>query len=133
MARTGNRFIDDHIMIVRPMTAKEVKKKAETPRIYVEKIKDGWTIGHVHYKGSDYGFGMKNFIEPSEFGIDKGCISKLHIVAGRNRGKTLVNYDRGWDVRPNKNNSDLMKVYKALLTKFNKRMPAEYQERWWKS
>lgn len=133
MAKTGNKFIDDHIMIVRPMTVKEVKKASEKPRIYVEKIARGWTTGYVHYKGKDYGFSMKNFIDPSEYGIDKGCISKLHIVGGRNNGRPLVDYERGWDKRPDKNNADLMKVYRALLTKFNKSMPKEYQERWWKS
>ena len=133
MTKTGNKFIDDHIMIVRPMTAKEVKKASETPRIYVQNIKGGWTEGYVRYKGKDYGFSMKNFIEPSVFGINKGCISKLHIVGGRVKGKSLVSYERGWDIRPDKNNADLMKVYRALLTKFNKSMPKEYQERWWKS
>ena len=133
MAKTGNKFIDDHIIIARPLTVKEVKKKAETPRIYVEKIIRGWTEGYVHYKGKDYGFSMKNFIDPSEFGIDNGCISKLHIVEGRIRGRSLVDYERGWDKRPDRKNADLMKVYKALLTKFNKRMPKEYQERWWNS
>lgn len=43
MAKTGNKFIDDHIMIVRPMTVKEVKKASEKPRIYVTRIKSGWT------------------------------------------------------------------------------------------
>ena len=133
MAKTGNKFIDDHIMIVRPMTPKEVKKASEKPRIYVENIKNGWTEGYVRYKGKDYGYGMKNFIEPSVFGINKGCISKLHIVGGRTKGKTLVNYDRGWDIRPNKNDADLMKVYRALLAKFNRKMPVEYQDRWWNS
>lgn len=133
MAKTGNKFIDDHIMIVRPMTVKEVKRVSEKPRIFVEDIRGGWTIGHVRYKGKDYGFGMKNFLEPSDFGINKGCISKLRIVSGKKQGKTLVNYDRGWDIRPDKNNADLMKVYRALLTKFNKSMPKEYQERWWSS
>ena len=44
------------------------------PKIVVKVIEDGWTSGYVHYNGWDYGFAMKNFIEPSEFGINKGCI-----------------------------------------------------------
>lgn len=133
MAKTGNKFIDDHIMIVRPMTVKEVKKASEKPRIYVTRIKSGWTEGYVRYKSKDYGFSMKNFIDPSEYGIDNGCISKLFIIDGKDRGKDLVIYDRGWDKRPDRKNTNLMVVYRALLTKFNKSMPKEYQERWWSS
>ena len=40
---------------------------------------------------------VKHFEEPSEFGINGGRISKLQIKMG---GKTVVNYDRGWDIEP---------------------------------
>lgn len=98
------------------------------PKIVVEEIRSGWTIGYIHYNGKDYGFGMKNFIEPSVFGINKGCISKLTIVDGKTEGKILVNYDRGWDIKPQ--TESVKKVYRALLSRFNRSMPEEYVQDW---
>lgn len=98
------------------------------PKIVVEEIESGWTIGYIRYNGKDYGFGMKNFIEPSVFGINKGCISKLTIVDGKSDGKILVNYDRGWDIKPQ--TESVKKVYRALLSRFNRSMPEEYVQDW---
>lgn len=98
------------------------------PKIVVEEIESGWTIGYIRYNGKDYGFGMKNFIEPSVFGINKGCISKLTIVDGKSDGKILVNYDRGWDIKPQ--TESVKKVYRALLSRFNCSMPEEYVQDW---
>ena len=39
----------------------------------------------------------KVYDEPSEYGINGGRISKLMIQKG---GVTTCNYDRGWDVEP---------------------------------
>lgn len=56
-----------------------------------------WTKGTIKSMPG-YRFEAKVFQAPSQFGIDNGVISKLHI---RNRdGKVVVNYDRGWDKRP---------------------------------
>lgn len=40
---------------------------------------------------------IKQYDEGSEFGIAGGRISKLQIKDG---DKTVVNYDRGWDIKP---------------------------------
>lgn len=40
------------------------------------------------------------FAEPSEHGIDGGCISKL-VITDKDKN-WLVNYDRGWDKKPPK-------------------------------
>lgn len=98
------------------------------PKIVVRVIEDGWTSGYVHYNGWDYGFAMKNFIEPSEFGINKGCISKLMIVNEKGSGDLVVNYDRGWDIKPQ--TESVKAVYRALLSKFNRSMPEEYVQDW---
>jgi hypothetical protein len=40
----------------------------------------------------------KVFPEPSQYGIDSGMISKLHIKD--KDGKEVVSYDRGWETKP---------------------------------
>lgn len=52
-----------------------------------------WERGE--YKGFSYC--AKVYDEPSQFGIDGGRVSKLEV---RKDGKTILNYDRGWDVKP---------------------------------
>lgn len=42
-------------------------------------------------------FEAKVFEEGSQFGINGGRISKLHVVKD---GACIINYDRGWDIRP---------------------------------
>ena len=90
----------------------------DKPAIMIRKIDNGWIIGYAGYKGERYNFQLKTFLEKSKYGINKGCISKMYIDKG---GKTVVNYDRGWDIRPQTEN--VKKVYHALLLKFNIRMP----------
>lgn len=41
------------------------------------------------------------FTEGSQFGINKGKVSKLWLFDRKSK-KTLANYDRGWDVKPDK-------------------------------
>ena len=92
----------------------------------------GWTVGTVSYKKKIYVFEMKNFMEGSVYGIDKGCISKLfvsdpdakkgeynHIIYGA----VVMNYDRGWDIRPK--NDDAKAVLNALKARFNNGMNAK--------
>ncbi len=114
-------------------TKKTVKKKSNStdkPVIKVTNISNGWTSGKITYKRMNSYFEMKNFIEKSQFGINKGCISKLHIVFSPTDSE-IVHYDRGWDVKPK---SDYAKtVYRALLREFNNGMPEIYVNRWLKS
>lgn len=69
-----------------------------------------WTKGTVN----GYQFCIKHFEEGSEFGINNGRISKMTISKD---GKTLANYDRGWDVKPADEETKM--AYKALLKKYN--------------
>lgn len=58
---------------------------------------------------------VKHFDEPSEtYGIDGGRISKLTIMVN---GETTLNYDRGWDIEPEDEASQL--AYAVILKKFN--------------
>lgn len=42
-------------------------------------------------------FWVKHYEEGSEFGIDGGKISKLTV---KHKNEIILNYDRGWDVKP---------------------------------
>ena len=123
MTKTGNRFIDEHIIIasVPPTKTKSTKttKVKEKPQIRVnwKRSGHGWTVGEVTYKGNTYRFEMKNFLEPSVFGIENGCISKLHVTRCPIPGATRIAYDRGWDVKPK--TQDDKAILKALLDRFN--------------
>lgn len=53
-----------------------------------------WVAGKI----GNYKYSAKVYEVPSDFGIDSGNISKLQVV--NEEGKTIINYDRGWDVEP---------------------------------
>lgn len=69
-----------------------------------------WTTGKLN----GYDYQIKHFSEGSVFGIDEGKISKLHI--SRN-GRTVANYERGWDVEPI--DLEAKAVYEKLLNLYN--------------
>lgn len=69
-----------------------------------------WTNG----KMDGYEYSVKHFEEGSIFGIDGGRISKLHI---RKDFRTVVSYDRGWDVEPEE--AEEWAVYRKLVELYN--------------
>lgn len=69
-----------------------------------------WTTGKLN--GFEYQ--IKHFETGSAYGIDEGRISKFLI---RKDGKTLLNYDRGWDVYPQ--DQAVIEVYEQLLKMYN--------------
>lgn len=136
MTKTGNKFIDDHFIVasapaIDPSKLKSKAKAPEKPMVRVDwkHSGHGWTVGDVYYKGKRYPFEMKNFLEPSVYGIDNGCISKLFVKTlngGTEHtiyGKVLINYDRGWDIRPT--TADAKSILKALKDRFNNGMNRE--------
>ncbi len=56
-----------------------------------------WTSGKLEIDGIEVWYEVKHFEEGSRFGIDGGRISKLGARIG---SKEIINYDRGWDIRP---------------------------------
>lgn len=72
--------------------------------------------GTIKINGKTYFYSVKVFDKGSQFGIDGGRISKLSITLDDN---FVVNYDRGWDIKPNKSDKDLMLVYNQVLDQFN--------------
>jgi len=59
-------------------------------------------------------FTAKIYDEGSVHGIDNGRVSKLDIRQG---GKIVVNYDRGWDVKPK--TPEIKTVYKGIMAALN--------------
>lgn len=48
-----------------------------------------------------YKFSAKHFDVGSEFGINKGRVSKLSICENySNWGNSIISYDRGWNIKP---------------------------------
>ena len=69
-----------------------------------------WTEGKIN----GYEYWIKHFDEGSEFGINGGRISKLAIRD--QKGRWVVNYDRGWDRKPTK---ETRAIYEKLLEMYN--------------
>lgn len=89
---------------------------------------DNWTSGGATVNGRQYGFEVKHYEEPSQFGIDGGRISKLFL---RETGTgNIVQYERGWPMldddgtidrrfTPEGRDADTMAVYERLLELYN--------------
>lgn len=73
-----------------------------------------WHKGIITVDGQSYKYCIKSFDVGSVWGIKNGKISKLGIIYN---GKTIVNYDRGWDIKPA--GKEVKRIYKALLAMFN--------------
>lgn len=56
-----------------------------------------WREGSIKVHNSIIHYWVKCYENGSEFGIDKGRISKLML---KRNGKIIANYDRGWDIEP---------------------------------
>ena len=61
-------------------------------------------------------YNVKSYDEGSEFGINGGRISKLWIKIDN---KVVVNYDRGWDVKPDESDELVMYAYNMLISDYN--------------
>ena len=74
-----------------------------------------WDQGKLLIEGMNVKYYVKHYEEPSEdYGIEGGRISKMEL---RIDGKITLNYDRGWDIEPEDEISQL--AYAALLKKYN--------------
>ena len=56
-----------------------------------------WAEGSLKVYNSVFHYWVKHFDERSQFGIDGGRISKMML---KRDGKIVLNYDRGWDIKP---------------------------------
>ena len=97
----------------KPNNSKEMNKmEAKITITGTEKALNVWTMATAEVDGKKYRVEMVRFDEPSIYGIRKGRISKLW-VRGED-GTVVINYDRGWDIRPA---ADEGKAILAAITK----------------
>lgn len=76
------------------------------------------TIGIPQKDGSNKiaKYWVKAYDEGSIYGINGGKISKLTIEI---EGKWTANYDRGWDIEPDKDDEATQVAYCILLLEYN--------------
>ena len=72
-----------------------------------------WNRGQIHYHGQIVDYIAKVSDQPSEVGIDLGCVFKIEVDVAE---KTIISYDRGWDIYPESDEQEaiLEVVLKAL-------------------
>ena len=87
-----------------------------------------WVSGTV----GKYTFEAKLFDDPSTYGINNGRVSKLFIYNDKERiekrnffAPCIVNYDRGWDIKPSKEARPYYKAVLRLLELTPRRFDAE--------
>lgn len=76
-----------------------------------------WYVGRVE----GHHFEALVFVEPSQYGIDGGQVSKLYLWAAgpRNkRGKSLAVYDRAWEQEPT---DEMRPVVEFLVQELSRR------------
>ena len=69
-----------------------------------------WKEGSLKVNGSIFHYWIKVYDTGSQYGIEGGRISKLML---KRDGKTVCNYDRGWDVYPT--DPDTQLAYEILV------------------
>lgn len=74
-----------------------------------------WREGSILIKEEVYHYWVKQYAEPSQYGIDGGRISKLEI---RHEGEVMCSYDRGWDIEPEDENTQI--ALAILMMDYNK-------------
>lgn len=72
-----------------------------------------WTRGQIYYHGQIVDYISKVSDQPSEVGIDLGCVFKLEVDVAE---KTIISYYRGWDIYPESDEQEaiLELILKAL-------------------
>lgn len=88
-----------------------------------------WVSGKI----GNYVFDAKLFDQSSTFGIKNGRVSKLSIYDEMVRQEkkdffaaSIVNYDRGWDIKPTKENKPIFEAVMQLLEESPKRWEEDY-------
>ncbi len=75
-----------------------------------------WSEGTIETKGVKVFYQVKHYDVGSEFGIEGSKISKLAMTVD---GEIVAHYERGWDIRPDKNIPAVMNAYREILKKYN--------------
>lgn len=87
----------------------------ETKTNFERQPGSNWIKGSIAHNGKEYEISAKVYDKGSEYGINNGRISKLW-VRPKEGGKPIINYDRGWDIKPTK---EYKKLLYNILDQFN--------------
>lgn len=89
-----------------------------------------YTIHYICEDGTELKIEMKFYpYAGSDNGINGGRISKLAIT-DESDGSLLLNYDRGWDIKPDPKNKNLMEAYNYVLREHNYFNPIIRENDW---
>lgn len=89
-----------------------------------------YTIYYICEDGTELKIEMKFYsYAGSDYGINGGRISKLAII-DESDGSLLLHYDRGWDIKPDPKNKNLMEVYNYVLREHNYFNPIIRENDW---
>lgn len=86
-----------------------------------------WITGYVGCGDKIYDVSAKVFIVGSKFGIDNGQVSKLWIKE-RNADKPMCSYDRGWDIKPKREDKANYDAILKLVVDYRNANPYEVEE-----
>ena len=103
---------DNHVIILGAKAPAQVKGNDGVSEFT---HRDLWRTGQIHHNGTTYTFKAKVHDVGSQHGIRGGRISKLQIAVYATE-KTILHYDRGWDIRPTTANAKA--VLKAILAAY---------------
>ena len=111
-AANTEAYDKDHILILEAEATEQTRGEngtSETSR------SDLWRFGRIRHDGTTYTFEAKVYDVGSQYGIKGGRISKLQVKELVTK-KTILHYDRGWDIRPTTANAKA--VLKAILAAY---------------
>lgn len=97
--------------------------ESENTGLHNDKDNPVWIVGDVVVEGKTYHVNAKVFLEGSPFGIDGSSVSKLYI--SNENGDTVVNYDRGWDVKPTKETMNIYNTIVSMVQEYRNNNPYE--------
>lgn len=85
-------------------TGKHPQRPRDPPGTPLRRETTMWKESSIKVNGEVFHYWMKQYEEGSEWGIEGGRISKLML---KRDGKIVCNYDRGWDIEPTDENTQL--------------------------
>ena len=97
-------------------------KKIKTD-LHNDKSNPVWIVGDISIDNKTYRVNAKVFLEDSEFGIENGPVSKLWIADSN--GNWIINYDRGWDVKPTAETEEIYNIALGAVRSFRNNNPYE--------
>ena len=97
-------------------------KKIKTD-LHNDKSNPVWIVGDISIDNKTYRVNAKVFLEGSEFGIENGPVSKLWIADSN--GNWIINYDRGWDVKPTAETEEIYNIALGAVRSFRNDNPYE--------